>query len=102
MCVCVCVCVYLGGLGTRGEMRGASAWYAEWWEHPNLQDISEETQEMLGLTSDISGEPEGTDEGKRKLIMEGLNVNGWEPGRDTDQIRQDHLDHEQVRASSLS
>ena len=39
----------------------------------SVEDLEEETQEMLGLTSDISGEPEGTDEGKRKLILKGLN-----------------------------
>jgi hypothetical protein len=51
---------------------------------------------MFGLTSDISGEPEGTDPGKRNLIMQGLNVNGWEPGRSAEEVREDHLHHRQV------
>ena len=51
---------------------------------------------MLGLTSDVSGEPRGTDERKRKLIKQGLNVNGWEPGRTREEVRADHLHHNQV------
>jgi len=91
---------FSGGVGTKAHLHQVGgqigAWYSSWWEHPNVQDLEEQTQEMLGLTSDVSGEPTGTDDGKRKLIMEGLNVNGWEPGRDTQQIRQDHLEHTQV------
>jgi hypothetical protein len=91
---------FAGGVGTKAHLHQVGnqigAWYSSWWEHPNVEDLEEETQEMLGLTSDISGEPEGTDEGKRKLILKGLNVNGWEPGRTTEEIRDDHLNHTQV------
>lgn len=91
---------FSGGVGTKAHLHQVGsqigAWYSSWWEHPNVEDLEEQTQEMLGLTSDISGEPTGSDVGKRKLIQEGLNVNGWEPGRDTQQVRQDHLEHTQV------
>ena len=91
---------FAGGVGTKAHVHPAGeqmgAWYSSWWEHPNVQDLEEETQEMFGLTSDLSGEPKGTDDGKRMLIMQGLNVNGWEPGRTAKQVREDHLHHKQV------
>ena len=91
---------FLGGVGTKAHLHQVGnqvgAWYSSWWEHPNIEDPYEEVQEMLGLTSDVSGEPRGTDEGKRKLIQQGLNVNGWEPGRTREEVRADHLHHNQV------
>jgi len=91
---------FSGGVGTKAHLHQVGnqigAWYSSWWEHPNVEDLEEETQEMFGLTSDISGEPEGSDPGKRNLIMQGLNVNGWEPGRSLEQVRRDHLNHRQV------
>lgn len=76
---------FAGGVGTKAHLHQVGsqigAWYSSWWEHPNVEDLEEQTQEMLGLTSDVSGEPEGSDVGKRNLILKGLNVNGWEPGR---------------------
>ena len=91
---------FAGGVGTKAHLHQVGnqigAWYSSWWEHPNVEDLEEETQEMFGLASDVSGEPAGTDEGKRKLILKGLNVNGWEPGRTTEEVREDHLTHTQV------
>ena len=91
---------FSGGVGTKAHLHQVGnqigAWYSSWWEHPNVEDLEEETQEMFGLSSDISGEPEGSDPGKRSLILKGLNVNGWEPGRSAEQVREDHLNHRQV------
>jgi len=81
-----------GGVGSQSHMHptGAQAatWYASWWDHPNFEDVAEAVAKTLG-----DGQ-----QGRQKLVQEGVNVAGWEPGRTTEEVREDHLTGKQMPA----
>jgi len=81
----------VGGLGGAGSTQ--EAWYASWWKNPNSEDLVNSVDEDLGLTED---------QGKQKLVENGLNVDGWEPGRSQEQVREDELHHHEVPAGFWS
>eukprot|EP00960_Hanusia_phi_P063811 765580-Hanusia_phi.AAC.3 len=80
-----------GGLGAAGSSQ--EAWYSSWWRNPNAEDVINSVDEDLGLNGD---------NGKEKLVENGLNVDGWEPGRSQEQVKKDELEHHEVPAGFWS
>lgn len=72
----------VGGVGGAGSAEGGGgAWYSGWWKGMRISSVLGGVEKMTGLR--------GMPDGKKHLISAGINVNGWEPGRTTAQIKAD-------------
>ena len=72
----------VGGVGGVGSSEdGGGAWYSGWWKGMRVSSIVGGVERMTGLR--------GLKDGKSKLAGAGINVDGWEPGRTTQQVIED-------------
>lgn len=60
---------------------GQIAWYGNWWNGMHFGELIDTAKNMTGLRN-LHG-------GSERLIDAGINVQGWEPGRKTDQVIRD-------------
>ena len=66
----------------------AGAWWSEWWEHPDVGSVVAAVEKDVGA--------KGEDDGKEKLMDEGVNLDGWEPGRTRWQVWHDQKTGQQL------
>mmetsp|Transcript_35532 Transcript_35532/g.83211 ORF Transcript_35532/g.83211 Transcript_35532/m.83211 type:complete len:343 (-) Transcript_35532:69-1097(-) len=57
------------------------AWYSDWWKRMRLGEVVGEGEKIMGLRQKANGD--------KQLYDAGINVDGWEPGRDKEQIMRD-------------
>jgi hypothetical protein len=66
------------------------AWYGNWWSSMRSDEVISGLEHMTGLRN--------IRDGKNKLVDAGINVDGWEPGRNTTEVQSDENSGNEVPA----